>query len=316
MNAFQFIAIIATSLVVAPYVCLLSMYRAGGRPRLEGGLRWFGAMSALLFLILVGRWDVVGVWWLYLLVLAAAVLTLRLCLELRSHPWLPDRFGRRQAAGWAVEGSTGVILACLCIWLVAGYVAPDKNGLKVSWPLETANWAVVHGGDNSLINAHQSAPSQGQALDIVGLNRFGARAAGILPSRVEDYSIYGAAVRSPCDGEVLSIRDGLPDQPVLEMATERLAGNHVVIACGNASVLLAHLRRGSIEVRPGTRVHARQPIAEVGNSGRSSEPHLHIQAVRGRTSDIDDHIEKGDAVPLIFGGGYLTRGDHHWTPFD
>lgn len=57
-----------------------------------------------------------------------------------------------------------------------------------------------------------------------------------------------------------------------------LAGNYVIIRHeGGEYSLLAHLRRGSVRVRPGDRVRQGQVMGECGNSGSSSEPHLHFQ---------------------------------------
>ena len=58
----------------------------------------------------------------------------------------------------------------------------------------------------------------------------------------------------------------------------RILGNHVVLDLGDGVyALFAHLRRGSLRVRRGERVEPGQQLAECGNSGNSSEPHLHFQ---------------------------------------
>jgi murein DD-endopeptidase MepM/ murein hydrolase activator NlpD len=58
----------------------------------------------------------------------------------------------------------------------------------------------------------------------------------------------------------------------------RLLGNHVVIELEPSTyALVAHLRRGSVDVRPGDRVRAGDPVASCGNSGSSTEPHVHFQ---------------------------------------
>jgi murein DD-endopeptidase MepM/ murein hydrolase activator NlpD len=58
----------------------------------------------------------------------------------------------------------------------------------------------------------------------------------------------------------------------------RLLGNHVVIDLGHSTyAAVAHLRRGSVLVRPGERVEAGTQLAECGNSGNTSEPHVHFQ---------------------------------------
>ena len=72
---------------------------------------------------------------------------------------------------------------------------------------------------------------------------------------------------------------------VVESARELLGpgglfGNHVVVRGDDGTcVVLAHLRRGSVRVRRGDLVEPGQVVAECGNSGNSSEPHLHIQAM-------------------------------------
>ncbi|HEX6471567.1 MAG TPA: M23 family metallopeptidase [Streptosporangiaceae bacterium] len=60
-------------------------------------------------------------------------------------------------------------------------------------------------------------------------------------------------------------------------------GNHVVVDQGDGVyAAYAHLRRGSVRVRRGQRVVAGQQLAECGNSGNSSEPHLHFQLMDHR----------------------------------
>lgn len=83
-----------------------------------------------------------------------------------------------------------------------------------------------------------------------------------------------------------------------------LAGNHVGIALadGGPYVLLAHLRRGSARVAVGDTVEVGQPVGECGNSGNSTEPHVHVQV-----SDALDGIG-ARGVPLAFRGGDGTVG--------
>ena len=67
------------------------------------------------------------------------------------------------------------------------------------------------------------------------------------------------------------------------------AGNHVVLDLGSGEyALLAHLRRGSVRVRPGQRVRRGETLGRCGNSGNSSEPHLHFH-VQDRPSSSARH---------------------------
>ncbi|CAI6023194.1 M23 family metallopeptidase [Cohnella sp. JJ-181] len=63
---------------------------------------------------------------------------------------------------------------------------------------------------------------------------------------------------------------------------EQPAGNMVAIRHANGEITtLAHLKRGSVKVKAGDRVAAGQPIGQCGNSGESTEPHMHIQTAAG-----------------------------------
>lgn len=97
--------------------------------------------------------------------------------------------------------------------------------------------------------------------------------------------------------------DGLPDQPVPERGRQPAAGNHVILACQGVNVILAHLQEGSVRVAARDVVATGQPLGQVGNSGNSSEPHLHIHAVRATAPDSAD----GEPVPILFDGRFPVR---------
>jgi murein DD-endopeptidase MepM/ murein hydrolase activator NlpD len=82
----------------------------------------------------------------------------------------------------------------------------------------------------------------------------------------------------------------------LRQGVAALAGNHVTIALAGTGVVpvLAHLQRGSIEVRLGERTTTGRRIARCGNSGNSTEPYLHLQLM----DDPDPTVARG--VPMTF----------------
>jgi murein DD-endopeptidase MepM/ murein hydrolase activator NlpD len=82
---------------------------------------------------------------------------------------------------------------------------------------------------------------------------------------------------------VLRAADAYPDQIPFQPWPGPAAGNHVRIGTGTEEVLLAHLRPGSVQVARGDLVRRGQVIGQVGNSGNSTEPHLHIHAERNGT---------------------------------
>jgi len=85
----------------------------------------------------------------------------------------------------------------------------------------------------------------------------------------------------------------------------------VRLSCGvdrvGITLLLAQLRPGSVVAAFGDRVRRGTRLGRVGNSGNSTEPHLHIHAVRGRETDPRAVIGTSEAVPLTFNGRFLTR---------
>jgi murein DD-endopeptidase MepM/ murein hydrolase activator NlpD len=83
-------------------------------------------------------------------------------------------------------------------------------------------------------------------------------------------------------------------------------GNYVVVRCQDVTVLLAHLMKGSVEVEPGREVKKGQPLGRVGNSGNTTEPHLHIHAAR---LGPRESILSGEGLPIRFEGRFLVRND-------
>jgi murein DD-endopeptidase MepM/ murein hydrolase activator NlpD len=92
----------------------------------------------------------------------------------------------------------------------------------------------------------------------------------------EQFYAYNQPIVAPGAGQVVTVVDGVPDNVPGTMNPAKAAGNHVVIAHGNGEFsLLAHLKPGTIKVKVGQAVQAGQPVGLCGNSGNSSEAHLH-----------------------------------------
>ena len=129
----------------------------------------------------------------------------------------------------------------------------------------------------------------------------------------ERFFAYGRPILAPTDGTVVAVHDGEVDHEArrsqltlvpyalgqaarLRQGVPAMAGNHVVIAVRDtgAFVALAHLRTGSIRVAVGQAVSAGQPVAECGNSGNSTQPHVHVQVM----DSLDLAVARG--VPMAF----------------
>jgi len=176
-------------------------------------------------------------------------------------------------------------------------VATSMTG-ELIFPMRDGRWRVAV-GQGRVLNHHWSDPEQREALDLVRVSWTGRSQRGLLGSANEDFYAFGTPLIAPCTGTVIHTRDGLPDGVV---DVSEVAGNHVVIDNGHEHVLLAHMRSGTVAVSTGDQVNAGDHIGEVGNSGNSGEPHLHLeakrdgQALRLRFSDVGGRFARGRII--------------------
>lgn len=106
------------------------------------------------------------------------------------------------------------------------------------------------------------------------------------PKKVESYPGYGQPVHAVADATVYGIKEGFPNQiPGEAVGKERISypgGNSITLDLGNSCyAFYAHLKPGSIKVKQGEKVKRGQVIAELGNAGNSSGPHLHMHITSG-----------------------------------
>lgn len=139
-------------------------------------------------------------------------------------------------------------------------------------------WFVVQGGDTLNVNHHMQVKAQWFGLDFAKLGgALGNELAKPNPSRVDDFYAWGADVLAPADGEVQAAVDGISDNALGARDAEHPGGNYVSIKISPGRYLfLAHLRQGSLMVKPGQHVVRGQVLGRCGNSGNSDYPHLHL----------------------------------------
>ena len=281
-------------------------------------LKALGVGAFLLALALVAQWAVVP-WWLprvYGVLWAAAVI-----YHVARGRWaqvraLPSGWWR-----WA-EATAGAMLLGAGVWFTGAAIEarspPQAAAVDIANPFGPGDYLVGSGGGRQLLNAHMrtldpSVPryrawrGQSYALDFFGLNKLGTRSRGLSPKDPAAYAIFGAALHSPCNGEVLATKSTKPDLQVPMQDTVNRLGNHVILDCGDAQIVLAHMRRGSVTVEPGETVTLGRRLGSVGNSGASTEPHLHIHAQRAPAPG--EAPISGDPLPLRIDGKFLVRGD-------
>jgi hypothetical protein len=228
-------------------------------------------------IMLLARWDIAGLWSRAGLIGLTVIAAVASAWRHVGRPWRkPD-----SPAFWPSHGAQLAALALFgpaLVYVLLGLFA-RHDPRAFTFPLVGGHFIVAQGGGAGILNHHYSHRAQRHALDITALGPLGFRASGLLPDDPSRYAVFGKSVISPCDGTVNAVVDGLLDLSPPARDTANPAGNHVVLSCGDLEVELAHLRRGSVVVEPGKQVRSGDPIGQVGNSGNSTEPHLHIHAI-------------------------------------
>ncbi|PQZ59332.1 MULTISPECIES: M23 family metallopeptidase [Bacillus] len=150
------------------------------------------------------------------------------------------------------------------------------------------------GGDRLEKNYHVIKPNERWAYDIL------IPPAEVKSNKLKDYGIYGADVLAPASGTVVSINNDEKDLVPGSDDFQSMAGNHIYIQLDETGtfLFLAHLKKGSIKVKEGQHVNEGEVLAQVGNSGSSSEPHLHIHHQRQDPSNTSMFLTEG--LPLYF----------------
>jgi len=104
------------------------------------------------------------------------------------------------------------------------------------------------------------------------------------------YHAYGQDAIAVANGVVVAVKDSIPENVpgitsrAVPITLETVGGNHVILDLGGGRyAFYAHLQPGSLKVKLGDRVKRGQTLGLVGNSGNSTEPHLHFHIADGTT---------------------------------
>ncbi|MCL5283958.1 MAG: peptidoglycan DD-metalloendopeptidase family protein [Armatimonadetes bacterium] len=173
---------------------------------------------------------------------------------------------------------------------VSGETAhPPQSAVHYRLPFKE-KWYVFWGGPTVQENYHHPVLSQRYAIDFLIRNASGLTHRGS-GDKLSDYYAYGKTILAPAGGKVVMVVSGAPDNPPGVMDPFIAVGNCIELQTApHEYVIMAHLKPGSIRVHTGERVKAGQPIALCGNSGNTSEPHLHFQ--------IQNRFNMAEAVGL------------------
>ena len=130
--------------------------------------------------------------------------------------------------------------------------------------------------------------------------------------RNESYAGYGAPVYAVADGTVIATSDGAPERiptkPREPIRFDTAGGNFVVVDIGGGNyAFFAHLKTGTVAVKPGDRVKTGDVVGHLGDTGNSDGPHLHFHVMDGPSPFGSNGVPY--AFSTFSGAGRLT-GDN------
>ena len=209
---------------------------------------------------------------------------------------LSSRRWRHGINVWHIAGYVGLLIFVTSLRTYGSYPSSyDSRPSQVVFRLPLDGpVTVAWGGERADVNYHVFLPDQRWAYDLL-LTQNGRSASGNGTTHDQHYA-WELPVLSPADGVIRRAVDGEPEA-ALDAPRWGLAGlgNHVVIeVAANEFLFIGHLRRDTVAVHVGDRVTRGQQLGRVGNSGNSSEPHVHLHLQNTLVPYF------GEAIPFHF----------------
>jgi len=295
--------------VIIPPLMLFWLWADSHRNRIEWLIKLLTCGSYLSYLLFAGQWEWTSYYLRFLFVILFFTVGCSSYIRSKSLPLYVSRtFRNCFPFGFYVLLTSILILRNGVAFLGHGYA---EDPVRLPFPLRNGICYVGNGGSTAALNLHVRTPPQKYALDIKKLNIWGRRATGLLPTLLSDYEIYGDTLFSPCEGVVVNVENAREDiaphhgnRPRTGGRRPPPAGNHIIIRQGDVRIFLSHLLKGSVLPSAGDTLSEGQPIGRVGNSGNTSEPHLHMHAEKVSGEDVS---KSGRGVPMLFDGRFLVR---------
>ena len=196
--------------------------------------------------------------------------------------------------------------------------------IDLAYPFK-GRWLIQNSPANAVPSHGTARFASSYAIDFVPVDRAGRTApfgltSLLRPEPAERFPGFGRGILAPVAGVVVAVDDvqtdhrafrGLPSVGYALTQGRRaaagwreLAGNHVLIETDAGPVVaVCHLQRDSVHVHPGQRVRVGEELGRCGNSGNSTEPHVHVQAM-----DRTD-VLRAAALPISFAGSLPRNGE-------
>jgi murein DD-endopeptidase len=203
-----------------------------------------------------------------------------------------------------------------------------KPVVKIEPPLNGEDWLAGNGPSNTSLHRRaliavngRAFISQRFAIDWVGLFPDGKTYHGD-PSDNNNYRAYGSEIHAVASGTVTQIKDGLPQNTpgakslAVPITLETIGGNHVIVDIGDGLfAFYAHMQPGSVRVKVGDHVQVGQVLGLIGNTGNSSEPHLHFDICNASSELACEGIPYAFASFEVQGKGWTWKSsESHDAP--
>lgn len=206
-----------------------------------------------------------------------------------AYLWLT--LGAGVAVPTTLEHRLNVKFAALAdeLELTGARVPVGQQAMTLSPPLRGGEWLAANGPSNTSGHRRALIPVNGRlfiaqrfAIDWVQKNPDGRTFSGDAKDN-KNYRCYGAEALAVADAVVAAVKDGIPENipgpasRAVPITLETIGGNYVILDLGQGRyAFYAHLQPGSLRVKVGDKVRHGQVLGLVGNSGNSTEPHLHF----------------------------------------
>ncbi len=207
--------------------------------------------------------------------------------------------------------------------IVTAPTSVGRGAIAISSPLRGDHWFAANGPSNSSIHRRaliaiegHATISQRLAIDWVRLRDDGKTFQGEEKDN-KNYYAYGSEALAVADGVVTEVKDGIPQNTpgensrAVPITLETVGGNHVILDIGGGHfAFYAHLQPGSLRVKLGDKVRRGQVVGLVGNSGNSTEPHLHFH-VENASSPLG-----AEGLPYALASFEVVGRGEEWKPSD
>lgn len=202
-------------------------------------------------------------------------------------------------------------------------ISVGRGAVAISFPFGGGHWLAANGPSNTSGHRRALIPIDGHAaiaqrfaIDWVRLRDDGKTFQGDEKDN-KNYLAYGTEALAVADGVVTETKDGIPENipgensRAVPITLETVGGNHVILDIGGGHfAFYAHLQPGSLRVKFGDKVRRGQVVGLVGNSGNSTEPHLHFH-VENATSPLG-----AEGLPYALPSFDVVGSGFGWKPAD